>query len=296
MPNAQTQRVYRLMDEAAAFYNRDDVEHAYRSACAVLALSADFAPALHLRGLCEWRRGDLAAAAASIRQALHSGPRDARRLHDLAGVYADREMWALAAETLQEAIGLRPDNAGSHLNLGRVYENLGEHGAAERAYRKALELDPHSAAAAGNLAALCEESNRLDEADAMVRMALALDSNDVLSNLTRAQLLIRNGHDREAAARLEKFLARSDLSPGNRAVALARLGAAREGFGDYDRAFEAFRDSNAVFLGPAGSTADAGVYTLETVRRIRRCQTALLPSRNTAVTAERPVFLVGFPR
>lgn len=289
--------INRLMTEAAACYNRDEIPAAERLCHEALSLFADFPQALHLLGLCQWRQNQWSAAAETLGRAASLNPKDAQVWHDLGLVYSMQGQWPFAIHAYLRAIELRPDNSESYLYLGGAYESLGEPGEAERAYRRALELNPASATAAASLGALCEAANRLEEAARSVEQALRTDPADAVANLTQAQLEFRDGRPGEAVARLEALL-RQPLTPRNRSLALSRLGAAQELSGDFERAFESFRASKEALNVGDGAPAGPGFYTLESVQRVARHLPALLhPGWAHGATGDAaPVFLVGFPR
>ncbi|MGH8281598.1 MAG: tetratricopeptide repeat-containing sulfotransferase family protein [Gammaproteobacteria bacterium] len=297
LPNTQVAEIHRLMSEAAAHYNRGDIPETGKRCLRVLKLYPDFPQALHLLGLCQWSEGELAAAAESLARAANLNPTEAQTYHDLGDVYSKQGRWLEAAQAYVRAIELRPGYPDSYVNLGAVYENIGDHEQAERAYRRAFELNPQLATAAASLAAMCESGNHLEEAEQWVQTALREDADDPVANLTRAQLDMRAGRQREAVARLETLL-QKPLAPRNQSLAFARLGTVYEIFGEYDRAFKTFIAAKRV-LNP-GQTADSGpgFYTLETATRIaEHLETLMNPKANPAAfTDASPVFLVGFPR
>jgi tetratricopeptide (TPR) repeat protein len=294
---AQAAELHRLMTEAAARYNRNDVPGAEQHCRKALALYADFPQALHLLGLCRWQQGDLAGAADSIIGALNLQPDDAQMLHDLGNVFSGQGRWLDAARAYLQAIELRPDYADSYTNLGTVYENFAKHDDAERAYKRALSLNPRSSTAAGCLAALCESGNRLEEAEQFVQIALELDPGDAVSNLTRAQLDFRAGRHQETVQRLE-WLLKQPIRPRNQSLGYAQLGAAYEMLGEYDKAFDAFSASKEILKPGAVAATEPGIYSLAAVERMARHQAAIFQGLTDAAGkgAEQPVFLVGFPR
>ncbi|HET7650407.1 MAG TPA: sulfotransferase [Gammaproteobacteria bacterium] len=287
----------RLMSEAAARYNSGDASAAEQYCRKALALHADFPQALHLFGLCQWQRGELAGAAGAIIRALQLAPQDAQMFHDLGNVFSGMGEWADAARAYLHAIELRPDYADSYTNLGAVYENFGEHENAERAYRRALELNSHSATAAGSLASLAERANRLDEAEQLVTAALNLDPHDNVSNLTRAQLDFRAARYEAVVQRLEPLL-EQPMRPRNRSLALAQLGAAYEMTGKYDEAFAAFRDSKESMGSGQVMAQQPDIYSLAAVERMAGHLPDIFAARpeQRAIEGDSPVFLVGFPR
>ncbi|MGH8320963.1 MAG: tetratricopeptide repeat-containing sulfotransferase family protein [Gammaproteobacteria bacterium] len=297
LPPAQVAEIHHLMTEAAAHYNRGDIPETGKRCLRVLKLYPDFPQALHLLGLCQWSEGELTVAAESLARAANLNPTEAQTYHDLGDVYSKQGCWSEAVQAYLRAIELRPGYPDSYVNLGAVYENIGDHDQAERVYRRALELNPRLAAAAASLAAMYESGNHLQEAEQLVQTALSEDADDPVANLTRAQIDLRAGRQREAVARLEKLL-QKPLAPRNQSLALARLGTAYESFGEYDRAFKTFIAAKQA-LDPGQSTdTGPGFYTLETAARIAEyLETLMNPKASpAALTDASPVFLVGFPR
>lgn len=296
-PSALAAEVHRAMTRASEAYNAGNPRAAEQGCRRALGLYPEFPPALHLLGLCLWRRGELALATEAMQRATGRAPTDARMQHDLGNLYFEQSEWEQAEQAYARAVELDPDRAESFLNLGVTRENLARYPQAERAYARAFELDPDMAAAASGLASLAESANRLDEAEQWVTRALALDPAEAVANLTRAQLDLRAGHVDAASERLEKLL-QGALAPRNRSLALARLGTLYEQRADYARAFAAFSASKQVLNLPGMASAGAGIFTLATAERIARHADALIGNRAGVATSTGPVpmFLVGFPR
>lgn len=284
----------RRHEEAIKLFGRGEIDAA-EQACLAALREERLSGFLHLLGLCQLSRGRYREAIDSILDALQILPSDPLLLHDLGRAYSGIGDWLNAAQAYVKAIELDPRRAANYLYLAPIYEQVGDVVSAERAYRRAHELDPGLATAPASLASLYEKANRLDEAEHLTRTALNLDSNDIVANLTRAQLDHRRGAYTEAAERLNRLLAQP-LSPWNRAIAGGRLGAAYDKLGRYDEAFEACMAGKSPLLNGDLAHNQTGMYSLDTAARIGRHLKTLLRDVPAAGAGPVPVFLVGFPR
>ena len=166
----------------------------------------------------------------------------------------------------------------------------------------AIDAVPNTDAPAGSplahnllgLRAKClERDGDLDDLDATVDRLVAVEGPSPRLERMRANLERRRG-DRDAAIqRLQKTLARPDLSPPDRiglGFDLARL---LDAAGRCDDAFEAARLANDVAPPPFDAAADARAVD-DLIDATGPAGMAALS--RSSVTSEQPVFIVGMPR
>lgn len=289
-----TAQIHRLMSEAAAAFSRGDLQQAAQGAARSLELMPDMPEALHLLGLCFLHGGDAARATLLLRHAALLRPEDAQLLHNLgvASKDAGDETGALGAFT--RAVMQDPTQVEARFNLGVLSEEAGDAAAAELAYRETLRRAPRHAGAAAYLAAILEQRSELEEATRWNGKALELGPGEPVAMLTAAQLELRRGEPGQAAARLESLLAQPALSPRNRGLASARLGAAYDRLDRPDLAWPQFTAAKAA-LRETLRPQNEGVYGFAPAARMQRHLDALSQT-GPAAKGPQPVFLVGFPR
>ena len=252
-------------------------------------------------GLAAHRAGDLAAAEARYREHLARCGDDARALHLLGVLLAQRGEPGEACSRIERAVALGGQQSAMLVDLGNVRMLLGQAGEAIEAYRKAAEVEPGNAMAWGNLAAALAGRGEFEAAAEACRRGLAARPADVdaLAGFAatlracgardegeaacRAALARAPGHaealrvlghlllDRaEASEALDCFRALADAHPQD-ARAHTSLGAALERCGDADAAIAACE--TAVRMAPADAHAHAGLAGV--LWRTRRLEEAV---------------------
>ncbi|HVI51971.1 MAG TPA: tetratricopeptide repeat protein [Candidatus Sulfotelmatobacter sp.] len=153
------------------------------------------------------QHGRLNDAQAIYRAILDKMPGHADSLHLLGVVDCQRGDYAAAAERIHQAIALNGGNAAYHSNLGIALRELGRINEAEQSFRAALALNPDYAEALCNLGVALEELGRFTESEATCRQALELRPGyaEALLNLGMAL----KGQDRleDAAASFRQAIA-----------------------------------------------------------------------------------------
>lgn len=152
---------------------------------------------------------------------------------------------AIAAyrEALERGIE-RPEEVWS--NLGVLYTDLRRPHEARACYEEALAIDPAYAPALFNLAGLHEEAGERELAIALYERLLALDPRhrEALARIAHATPVTGGGEP--TAARLREALADAGEDPEGREALLYALGRVLDAAGDYDGAFAAAREANAL--------------------------------------------------
>lgn len=108
----------------------------------VLASHPRQADALHLRGLIEFRRGRMAAAAVCMETAASLGAASAAQLRNLAEVYRVLGRLEEAAPVIMRAIAREPNEAAGYFNLAMIEYDRMRARACEAAVRDALRRNP----------------------------------------------------------------------------------------------------------------------------------------------------------
>lgn len=178
----------------------DEAAMRYR---ALLDVQADHPDALHLLGLIENRRGQVAEAVRLIERAIVLSPQTANFQLSLADVLYAQGKHAAAEQACRATIRLEPNNAAAHNHLGVMLKAQSRFAEAEQAYRMALALKPEYAEAWNNLGNVLNQQGRPSEAEQSFRQTLTLtpQSADVWNNLGNALQHLYRLQEAEAAYR-----------------------------------------------------------------------------------------------
>ena len=182
---------------------------------------------------------------------------------------------------------LRVQRAKAAADLGRPDESI-------ELLRAALKDRPAWTEAVRDLAERLIDTGDLDNAARTLEPHLQPDGPvDPGIGLAHARLCRRLGRDDDAAATLERVLARPE--PAGHADAWSILGACREAAGAYEAAFDAYRASNAATAGahPGARATDPAVWEVKGLEALRNLENPL----PEAGPDDPPILLiVGVPR
>ncbi len=249
-------------------------------------------------GLVLQKEGQLSDALVWLKKAVEIEPTNVEFWQWLAELYDEMEESAEAIPCWERVVALEPDRAAAHLSLGWAFQDESRFQEAREQYDAAIELQPEFAAAYLNLGGLQEELGDMAAAERSFRTALEKQSGYALPHARLATLLRSKLPEADLAA-LEERLKDEQLLENPRARLLFALAHALDGKGEYARAAECLRESNALSMETNRtrkdySPADHEKFVDGLIRSFdREFFTRLsgggLPSR-------RPVFVFGLPR
>lgn len=142
------------------------------------------------RALSAHRAGQLDTAASLYREVLSHDKKQFAPLHLLGVIEGQRGNLAEGIRQIGKALRLEPHSAEAHLNLGRLQGEAGDLVNAERNLRKAITSGARNALAYSNLAAVYRRMDRHEEAKAAADQALALDPNEWMALINRGNVLL----------------------------------------------------------------------------------------------------------
>lgn len=293
-----------------------------------IALQHDYADAHYNLGQAYMHLGRLDEAALAYAEVLKREPGHSHALNTLGLIYAMQCKTGEAVEYYHKALKAKPDNAEAYANLGNALRDMGGAGEAETCYRTALRINPVLIKAQLGLGMTLLSQGRSDEALSAFDAVLAVELGSVEAVAGKAMVLEKQhefdaalamlqplieaeceqprvlqayfnvarhyGKAAEAAAMLEKAVANPVLLPGDKASLCFQLGAYFDKQGDYDTAFEQFRQANAVHM---LSYSDPSKSLLRMDEIMRLFDAALFRTAPRAAnTSVKPVFIVGMPR
>jgi tetratricopeptide (TPR) repeat protein len=180
--------VRETLTQAFAFQQSGRLTEAEQLYRAALKLDPDNADAWHLLGRIALQRGDLAAAAAQVREAIRRRPNIPAFPSSLGEILQAQGEIEKAQTCYQEALRLAPDFAPALVNLGNTLQGRGRYEEACIQYGRAIRSRPHCVEAFNNLANALLAQGRREAAIACYREALRLapDQPQVETNLATA--------------------------------------------------------------------------------------------------------------
>jgi tetratricopeptide (TPR) repeat protein len=184
------------LDGAGALYDR------------VLAIDPDNFDALHLKGVLLRRRGDAAAAVASIQKAIAATPARAGDAQlNLANALLDAGRAREAIAHYDNALAAAPGDAATWIRRGDAFQLCEDNGAAVESYRRAAALGANDAPLWHNLALALRKLHRADEALEAAERALVLRPNYAEARLLAGNALATLGRHAQAGAHFQAALA-----------------------------------------------------------------------------------------
>ena len=198
-----------------------------------------------------------------------------------------------AADCFRRAIELKPDFGDAHNNLGATLAEQGQSSAAETALLRALELVPNHAEAHRNLGSLCCEQGQHDASVAHLQRAVEINPGYASARASLAYMKRHSEADRDDIRRLEEALSGKQLPRKDVCNIHFALGKMYDDIGQWDDAFEYFRQANRL----ADWRFDRESVVRNTTALIDTFNPALFNAKaNLGRQSDLPVFVVGMPR
>jgi tetratricopeptide (TPR) repeat protein len=196
-----------------------------------------------------------------------------------------------AERTLKKAMRLVPKVHQLHYELGFCFRRQGRLDDARKCFQKAAELSNRDPAVIGAMADLEVLAGDYDGALALIEPLLDTADRNVLSVYAPICAKLKR-HD-EAIERIERALAEANLKPADRLALLFRVGWLHDAVGDYDTAFDRYREANQLHQRPFDAQAHDQVIEM----LINRWTPEAIAAAPVAHAQSRsPIFIVGMPR
>jgi tetratricopeptide (TPR) repeat protein len=261
------------------------------------AIGLDGSVVAYHRNIGEMHRqlGQVEEAMAAGRRATALDPTDASAYYNLGVALMSGGLSEEAARCYRRAADLKPDYGLAFNNLGSVLEATGDKAGAEEAYAKAVVLNPRHAEAQNNLGAILSEKGKLEEAKACFNAAIAARPNFVDPHFNLSSLKTYESGDPQVATLEALAHQRHKLPEASRARLCFALGKAREGLGEYERAFNAYAEGNRLKRATFS-------YDEAQAERILTSLTSLFDHefinarRDQGNPSTLPIFILGMPR
>lgn len=198
----------------------------YQDASAIFAAYAERKPenvwGHYMKGLSEWRAGELEQAIESFDQALAIDSTHRKSLHNSTRVLLELDRNDEALERIETALAVDSTSAETWRLVGRVRDELGQPEAAIEAYKHALVIDERDVWAMNNLGLIYIQLGRYEEALPPLARAVELRSNAPVFQNNFGSALERTGRFTLARRAYEDALA-ADSGYTKASVALERV-------------------------------------------------------------------------
>jgi tetratricopeptide (TPR) repeat protein len=247
------------------------------------------------------RQGRTVEAMAAYQQLLESWPGLPDAWYNLARLQRQTGQYARALASYQEALErgvTRPEEV--HLNRGVIFSDyLNQYDAAELELKKALEINSLYVPALINYANLHEDLGRREQAAQIYARLLVLDPDSPTALARYAGLKTFTDPDDPLIERLRGALTSAAISVASRANLEFAYGRALDATGNFDAAFQVYRQANR--HSRESAAPGTGYYDLALQERLtgqlinlfgKRTRSELQPP----VVAPQPVFICGMFR
>jgi tetratricopeptide (TPR) repeat protein len=272
-----------LPDEAIASYGR------------ALTLNPNYVEALNNLGLVLHGRGERREALALHARAVELDPKRAESHYNLGNVLFELRRLDEAAASYTQVLALEPQHAPAHLSLGVALRAQRRHTEAESSCQAALAIDPNYVEALSLLGELRADRGRFAEAEESFQRAIEInpDFSFAFSSIATHRKMTRD--DTEWLKGAQALLAKRQPLGSEISLRYA-LGKYFDDVGEYDEAFEHYRQANELSKSQGSSYERAKltrrvdeIISSFDAQFIRRCRTE-------GSTTQLPVFIVGMPR
>ncbi len=247
------------------------------------------------------RQGRTVEAMAAYQQLLESWPGLPDAWYNLARLQRQTGHYARALASYQEALErgvTRPEEV--HLNRGVIFSDyLNQYEAAELELKKALEINSLYVPALINYANLHEDLGRREQAAQIYARLLVLDPDSPTALARYAGLKTFSGPNDPLIERMRVALKSSSISVASRANLEFALGRALDATGNFDAAFQAYRQANRhsrESAPPGTGHYDLALQEKLTDRLINVFGKRARSELQSHVGAPQPVFICGMFR
>jgi tetratricopeptide (TPR) repeat protein len=249
--------------------------------------------------------GRMEDAAGVLHGATVLAPRDAEARIAFAQILVKIGQPEDAMVACEEALAIDPHAYGALMSAGDASLALRDLVSAARYYQRAADVAADRGEPLGALAALAARRGDARAARLLGERALALRPNQINADLAIARADLAEGAASVAARRLERLVARSDISDDDRAGALTWLADALDALKLPTEAFAVYDARTIALARAAALRMGLGEQRIEQTRRLATWLTASDPeawrvrSNETRPHTPHPlrhVFLLSFPR
>ncbi len=194
-------------------------------------------------------RSTMTEAIPALSRAVELAP-DRIEYHDmLVGAINSSGFSSIDTSYAERLVELDPTRAASVCHLATAHRLNGSLDEADVLYRRALELDPDLAAAIAGRAHLLESRDQSEAAYELLQESIRRDNLTTLVATAHDRICKRLGRRADSIPVLRRVLDRRDITPYHRASLGYSLGQALEATGEYEPAFQQYRQANRLNAG-----------------------------------------------
>ena len=233
------------MDAAARYYYARDYDETERCCRELIADDERHFDALHLLGVVQLDRGQLAEAVGHLTRAVDERPDDAQANYHLGTALLGQRQFEQAESVLRRSLAGQPDDAGTLNNLGNSLIGQGRSAEALECFQHILRSQPKHLSARYNAGRSLAALDRLEEAVVAFQAALVdapVDTSgdrlaDIYSGL--GQALAALGRYDEALMSCRAIATfRPGMAAWNESLVLLQLGNFADGWRKYESRWE----------------------------------------------------------
>ncbi len=236
-------------------------------------------------------RGKRGEALAALQEAVTRSPMRPDAHVSLGRVQLEARRILPAADSFRNAIIRQPDNVAAHLGLATAFRVQGSASEAMASCERALALAPHSPDVLVLLGELRADRGEFAEAQQLFERALELNPRFASAYCSIASHRRLTTDDSRWLRGVESLLS-SQLALGEEVQLRYALGKYFDEVGDYDSAFDHYRQANELTQ-RFGGRYDANHFSALVSRIMDRSFDTL---RDAFSESDVPVFIIGMPR
>ena len=246
-------------------------------------------------GVALYKQGQYAEAEDQFREAIAINPRHLDGQLYLGAILRDRGRIVESELPLQQAVKLSPRNLDARVSLGQTFLLLGRLRHAVECFEKAHRLSPRNAAACLGLGRVASLEGRFEEAQTWFGRALEVEDMNPGAWAGLAGLRKMTTADADWLRRVQK-IASSELPPLERADLCFAIGKYWDDLGEYNKAFDSYRQANELQKSAVVpyARAERARFVDDTIRVYSR--SALAAPCGGRSDSARPVFVIGMMR
>jgi tetratricopeptide (TPR) repeat protein len=246
-------------------------------------------------------QGRTVEAIAAYEHLLESWPGVPNAWYNLARLQRQIGRYAPALASYQEALERSVANPEEvHLNRGVIFSDfLNQYDAAEKELKRALQINPRYVPALINYANLHEDLGRRELAAEMYERLLALDPDSPTALARYAGLKSFSDPEDPLIGRMRSALDARNLSLRGRANLEFALGRALDAVGDFDSAFQVYRQANRhsrESAPPGSGYYDLALQEKFTDQLINVFKQRMRGAADAPENAPQPIFICGMFR
>jgi tetratricopeptide (TPR) repeat protein len=200
---------------------------------------------------------------------------------------------AEARRVLQKLLAVRANDPALLADIAYSYLFAGEIEQAHSHYDKALQVAPTFKPAIAGKASAFDRAGDYESVERLIKPIMDAQAESPAMAVTYARMLQHYGRHEEAAALATRHLANTELDPTSRHFLCEMAAKSFEKLGQFDRAFAAFSDSNALKALPFSPQEYVAGFD-DLIATFSKANLVRLP--RSRLRSDLPIFIASMPR